>query len=126
MDGRLRICEMNARGHTKPPSGVALSKGRVVVKPTVKVQPRIQRPQLHKFILVNDDFAPREFAVMVLTVEFRMNGQQAYRMTITAHRRGVYDGAVFAKEIVEAKATRATEAGRSKGYPQLFMTEPEE
>ncbi|MGO9006541.1 MAG: ATP-dependent Clp protease adapter ClpS [Beijerinckiaceae bacterium] len=100
--------------------------GDIVVKPTVKVQAQTQRPHLHKFILVNDDFTPRAFVVMVLTVEFRINEKQAYRIMITAHKRGVCVVAVFAKEIAETKATRATEAGRSKGYPLLFTTEPEE
>jgi ATP-dependent Clp protease adaptor protein ClpS len=97
-----------------------------VVKPIIKVQPRIQRPRLHKVILVNDEFTPREFVVMVLKAEFRMNESQAYRVMITAHKRGVCVVAVFAKDIAETKATRATDTGRSKGYPLLFTTEPEE
>ena len=98
----------------------------IVVKPTVKAQPRTQRPRLYKVILVNDDFTPREFVVMVLKAEFRMNESQAYSVMITAHKRGVCVVAVFAKDIAETKATRATEAGRSKGYPLQFTTEPEE
>jgi ATP-dependent Clp protease adaptor protein ClpS len=34
--------------------------------------------------------------------------------------------AVFTKDVAETKATRATDAGRAKGYPLLFTTEPEE
>jgi ATP-dependent Clp protease adaptor protein ClpS len=45
---------------------------------------------------------------------------------ITAHRRGVCVVAVFAKDVAEAKATNATDAGRRLGYPLLFTTEPEE
>jgi hypothetical protein len=43
-----------------------------------------------------------------------------------AHRRGVCFVAVYQRDIAETKATRATEAGRSKGYPLMFTTEPEE
>ncbi|MBV8565043.1 MAG: ATP-dependent Clp protease adaptor ClpS, partial [Methylobacteriaceae bacterium] len=56
----------------------------------------------------------------------RMNESQAYRVMMTAHRRGVCVVAVFTKDIAETKATRGTEAGRSKGYPLMFTTEPEE
>jgi len=94
--------------------------------PRTKVQPKTARPPLHKVILVNDDYTPREFVVMVLKAEFRMNEDQAYRVMMTAHRRGACVVAVYAKDIAETKATRATEAGRSKGYPLLFTTEPEE
>src|ERR1700730_7153212 len=98
----------------------------IFVKPRTKVLPKTERPRLHKVILVNDDFTPREFVVTVLRAEFRMSEDQAYRVMMTAHRRGVCVVAVYARDIAETRATRATEAGRSKGYPLLFTTEPEE
>src|SRR6202023_1036592 len=98
----------------------------IATKPRTKVRPKTERPRLHKVILVNDDFTPREFVVTVLKAEFRMNEDQAYRVMVTAHRRGVCVVAVFTKDVAETKATRATEAGRSKGYPLTFTTEPEE
>jgi ATP-dependent Clp protease adaptor protein ClpS len=98
----------------------------IVTKPRTKVRPKTQRPKLHKVILINDDFTPREFVVTVLKAEFRMNEDQAYNVMITAHRRGVCVVAVYTKDVAETKATRGTEAGRRKGYPLLFTTEPEE
>src|SRR5215468_6596653 len=95
-------------------------------KPRTKTRLKTERPRLHKVILVNDDYTPREFVVTVLKAEFRMNEDQAYRVMMTAHRRGACVVAIYAKEVAETKATRATEAGRSKGYPLLFTTEPEE
>ena len=101
-----------------------------VIKPATKgrtkPQTKTQRPRLHKVILVNDDFTPREFVMVVLKSEFRMSEDQAYKVMITAHRRGVCVVAVFTKDVAETKATRATDAGRAKGYPLLFTTEPEE
>jgi ATP-dependent Clp protease adaptor protein ClpS len=96
------------------------------VTPKTKVKTKIERPRLHKVILVNDDFTPREFVVTVLKAEFRMTEDQAHKVMITAHRRGVCVVAVFTKDVAETKATRATDAGRAKGYPLLFTTEPEE
>jgi ATP-dependent Clp protease adaptor protein ClpS len=87
---------------------------------------KTERPRLHKVILVNDDFTPREFVVTVLKAEFRMNEDQAYRVMMTAHRRGACVVAVYTKDVADSKATRATDAGRSKGYPLMFTTEPEE
>src|SRR5689334_22891071 len=91
-----------------------------------KVKPQTQRPRLYKVILLNDDYTPREFVVTILKAEFRMSEEQAYRVMMTAHRRGVCVVAVFTKDVAETKATRATEAGRAKGYPLQFTTEPEE
>lgn len=93
-----------------------------------KTQPKVrtERPKLHKVILVNDDFTPREFVVRVLKAEFRMSEDQAHNVMITAHRRGVCVVAVFTRDVAETKATRATDAGKAAGYPLLFTTEPEE
>ncbi|KJC46664.1 Clp protease ClpS [Bradyrhizobium sp. LTSP885] len=97
-----------------------------VIKPKNRTKTKVERPRLHKVILVNDDFTPREFVVTVLKAEFRMTDDQAYKVMLVAHQRGVCVVAVFARDIAETKATRATDAGRAKGYPLLFTTEPEE
>jgi ATP-dependent Clp protease adaptor protein ClpS len=98
----------------------------IVTTPRTKVRPKTERPKLHKVILLNDDYTPREFVVVVLKAEFRMSEDQAYRVMMTAHRRGACVVAVYTKDVAETKATRATEAGRRNGYPLLFTTEPEE
>ncbi len=97
-----------------------------ITKPRVQVQVKPERPRLHKVILLNDDYTPREFVVTVLKAEFRMSEEQAQRVMLTAHRRGACVVAVFTKDVAETKATRATEAARKKGYPLQFTTEPEE
>ena len=99
---------------------------KIATRPRTKVKLKAERPRLHKVILVNDDYTPREFVVTVLKAEFRMNEDQAYRVMITAHKRGVCVVAVYTRDVAETKATRATDAGRAKGYPLLFTTEPEE
>ena len=98
--------------------------------PTIKLAPKpelkVARPRLYKVILVNDDYTPREFVVMILKGEFRMTEEQAYRVMMTAHRRGVCVVAVFTRDVAETKATAATDMGRRAGHPLTFTTEPEE
>ncbi|WP_342358888.1 ATP-dependent Clp protease adapter ClpS [Terrarubrum flagellatum] len=91
-----------------------------------KTRLKVDRPRLHKVILLNDDYTPREFVVMVLKAEFHMSESQAHRVMITAHQKGSCVVAVFPRDVAETKATRATEAGKAKGYPLQFTTEPEE
>ena len=55
-----------------------------------------------------------------------MNADQAYRVMMTAHRRGACGIAVCARDVAEIKAKEATELGKNKGYPLSFTTEPEE
>lgn len=98
----------------------------IVTTPRTRTKLKPERPKLFKVILINDDFTPREFVVTVLKGEFHMSEDQAYRVMITAHRRGVCVVAVFTRDVAETKATRATDAGKAKGYPLMFTTEPEE
>jgi ATP-dependent Clp protease adaptor protein ClpS len=98
----------------------------IVTKPRTRTKPKTQRPKLHKVILVNDDYTPREFVVAVLKGVFRMNTDQAYRVMITAHRRGACVVAVYTKDVAETKATEGTDQGRKAGYPLMFTTEPED
>ena len=105
---------------------VSQMNNTTTITPRTRIEVEPERPRLHKVILVNDDYTPREFVVSVLRAEFRLGDEQARRVMMTAHQRGVCVVAVFTKDVAEAKATRATDAARKKGYPLLFTTEPEE
>jgi len=95
-------------------------------KPRSKTRPKTERPRMHKVILLNDDFTPREFVVMVLQAVFKMSEDQAYRVMLTAHQRGAGVVAVYTKDVAESKATEATDLGQRAGHPLMFTTEPEE
>ena len=99
---------------------------KTIVKPKTAVKPKTERPKLWKVILLNDDYTPREFVVQVLKAVFRMNADQAYRVMMTAHRRGACVIAVYTKDVADTKAKEATELGKQNGYPLYFTTEPEE
>ncbi len=94
--------------------------------PKTGVEIKVERPKLYKVILVNDDYTPRGFVVTVLRVEFRISEDQANRIMLTAHSRGVCVVAVYTKDVAETKATRAVDLAREQGYPLMFTTEPEE
>ena len=99
---------------------------KTIVKPKTATKPKTQRPKLWKVILLNDDYTPREFVVMVLKAVFRMNEEQAYNVMMTAPQRGACVIAVFTKDVADTKAKEATELGKSNGFPLYFTTEPEE
>jgi len=99
---------------------------KTIEKPRTKAKPKTQRPPLWKVILLNDDYTPREFVVMVLKAVFRMNESHAYKVMMTAHQKGACVIAVYTRDVAETKAKEATEMGRAKGYPLYFTTEKEE
>lgn len=97
----------------------------VTTTPKIEVVPRTARPPLHKVLLHNDDFTPRDFVVRVLEAVFRMSGGVARGVMLTAHKRGCCVVAVYTHDVAETKATQATELGQRQGYPLRFSTEPE-
>src|SRR3954470_17256040 len=124
-DGLRRVWQCSMLDACKvAANGTAMAKS--IVKPRTAVRPRTKRPPLYKVILLNDDYTPREFVVLVLKAEFRMTAEQAQRVMMTAHQKGACVVAVFTKDVAESKATRATDLARQKGYPLMFTTEPEE
>ena len=98
--------------------------GIVATRPDVK--PKVQRPRLYKVILLNDDYTPREFVVLLLKAEFRMGEQKAFSVMLTAHRHGSCVIAVYPQDVAETKAKHATEFAKENGFPLQFVTEPEE
>ncbi|APG85271.1 ATP-dependent Clp protease adapter protein ClpS [Sinorhizobium americanum CCGM7] len=103
-----------------------MSDNEVAPKRKTKVKPKLERPRLYKVILVNDDYTPRDFVVMVLKAIFRMSEEAGHRVMMTAHKLGTSVVVVCARDIAETKAKEATDLGKEAGFPLMFMTEPEE
>lgn len=124
LNGRAGACDNSQSVNDSLPPGAAMSK--TITQNRTKTETKVQRPRLHKVLLFNDDYTPRDFVVEVLKAVFRLNESQALNVMLTAHKKGVCVVAVFAQDIAETKAQRGTEAGAARGYPLRFGTEPEE
>jgi len=103
-----------------------MSNGDVTITPKIDTKPKLDRPKLYKVILVNDDYTPREFVVLVLKAVFRMNADASERVMITAHKLGTCVVVVCARDLAETKAKEATDLAKEAGFPLMFQTEPEE
>lgn len=91
-----------------------------------KASLKTSRPRMHKVLLLNDDYTPREFVVMVLKAVFRTTEDEAYKIMMTAHQKGSCVVAVYTQEIAETKASEANDISQKAGFPLAFSTEPEE
>lgn len=96
------------------------------IKPKTTTKPKVERPKMHKVMLLNDDYTPREFVIMVLQAVFRMSEDAGYRVMMTAHKLGTCVVMVAAKDIAETKAQEAVDLAKEAGFPLMFTTEPEE
>ncbi|MEM7422557.1 MAG: ATP-dependent Clp protease adapter ClpS [Pseudomonadota bacterium] len=97
-----------------------------IAEPEVKAKPKVERPKMHKVILLNDDFTPREFVTIVLKEVFGMGPERAYAVMMTAHQKGACVVAVYTRDVAETKAEQANDLGKQNGFPLMFTTEPEE
>lgn len=91
----------------------------------VETRAKTKRPPLYKVMLLNDDYTPREFVVLILKAEFRLDESQAEVVMMTAHQKGICVVSVYPRDVAETKATRAIDAAVQLGYPLQFTVEPE-
>ena len=61
----------------------------------VKTRPKTKRPPLYKVLLINDDYTPMEFVVMILERFFGLTNAQAFDIMITVHKKGLAVVGVF-------------------------------
>jgi len=86
---------------------------------------RTQRPPLYKVMLLNDDYTPMEFVVLVLERFFGMNHAQAYDLMLTVHKKGLAVVGVFAFEIAETKVSQVMDFARRHQHPLQCTMEKE-
>lgn len=91
----------------------------------VQTKTRTQRPPMYKVLLLNDDFTPMEFVVMVLERFFGMNHAQAFELMLMVHKKGLAVVGVFTHEIAETKVTQVMEAARQNQHPLQCTMEKE-
>ncbi|GGB35309.1 ATP-dependent Clp protease adapter protein ClpS [Roseibium aquae] len=96
------------------------------LKPRLGTRKKVERPKRYLVVLLNDDYTPREFVILVLKGEFRLDAGQAERVMITAHQKGACVVSVYPRDVAETKTARAIEAASRMGYPLQFSVEPEE
>ncbi|MCP3969517.1 MAG: ATP-dependent Clp protease adapter ClpS [Rhodobacteraceae bacterium] len=91
----------------------------------VETRTKTRRPPLYKVMLLNDDFTPMEFVVLVLERFFGMNHAQAFELMLTVHKKGVAVVGVFAFEIAETKVGQVMDLARRHQHPLQCTMERE-
>ncbi|MGC1504093.1 MAG: ATP-dependent Clp protease adapter ClpS [Sulfitobacter sp.] len=91
-----------------------------------KTKPKTARPPLYKVMLLNDDFTPMEFVVLVLERFFGLNHMQAFEIMLTVHKKGLAVVGVFSHEIAETKVAQVMDFARRHQHPLQCTMEKEE
>ena len=84
-----------------------------------------QRPRLYRVMLLNDDYTPMDFVVMVLERYFRKAEQDAQLIMLAVHHKGRGVAGVYPRDVAETKVAQVTSHARAEGYPLQVVAEPE-
>ena len=102
-----------------------ISGGTPGVGLATRTRPKTQKPSLYKVLLLNDDYTPMEFVVMVLQRFFGHNTEAAQRIMLHVHQRGVGVCGIFTYEVAEAKADQVMTFARKNEHPLQLQLEKE-
>jgi ATP-dependent Clp protease adaptor protein ClpS len=83
----------------------------------VKARPKTRKPAMYKVLMLNDDYTPMEFVVHVLERFFQKSREEATRIMLHVHRRGVGVCGVFTYEVAETKVTQVMDLARQNQHP---------
>lgn len=82
-----------------------------------KTRAKPKKPSQYKVLLLNDDYTPMEFVVMVLKRFFRMDLEEATRVMLHVHQRGVGVCGIFPYEVAETKVNQVMDFARQNQHP---------
>lgn len=90
-----------------------------------KTRAKTQRPSLYKVLLLNDDYTPMEFVVHVLERFFGKSREDATRIMLHVHQKGVGVCGVYTFEVAETKVAQVIEFARQSQHPLQCTMERE-
>jgi ATP-dependent Clp protease adaptor protein ClpS len=108
----------NGPGEDSPPDFAADedgSEGQTGL--ATKTRAKSKKPSQYKVLMLNDDYTPMEFVVMCLKRFFRMDLEQATRVMLHVHQRGVGVCGVFPYEVAETKVNQVMDYARENQHP---------
>jgi ATP-dependent Clp protease adaptor protein ClpS len=82
-----------------------------------KIRLKTQKPAMYKVLLLNDDYTPMEFVVDVLERFFSKKNEEAVRIMLHVHQKGVGVCGIYTYEIAETKVTQVVDYAREHQHP---------
>lgn len=82
-----------------------------------KTRAKAKKPSQYKVLMLNDDYTPMEFVVLVLKRFFSMDLEQATRVMLHVHQRGVGVCGIFTYEVAETKVNQVMDFARQNQHP---------
>ena len=88
-----------------------------------RTKPQTKRPHLYRVLILNDDYTPMEFVVLVLERFFGKDHEAATRIMLHVHHHGIGECGVFTYEVAETKVTQVMDFARKHQHPLQCVME---
>jgi ATP-dependent Clp protease adaptor protein ClpS len=117
---------MATKSPAKPPAPPVQQPRRdegesvVLERRTQKVQP----PQMYQVVMLNDDYTPMEFVVVVIQEFFNKDLETATQIMLKIHLDGRAVCGVYSKDVASTKVDQVQEAAQKAGHPLQCLCEP--
>jgi ATP-dependent Clp protease adaptor protein ClpS len=85
---------------------------------------RTKPPQMYQVVLLNDDYTPMEFVVVIIQEYFNKDRETATQIMLKIHLDGKGVCGVYSRDVAATKVDRVTEAARKAGHPLQCVSEP--
>ena len=82
-----------------------------------RTRARTKQPAPYKVLILNDDYTPMEFVVLCLQRFFRMSMEDATRVMLHVHQKGVGVCGIFSYEVAETKVTQVMDFAKTNQHP---------
>ena len=107
------------------PGGSDVDDGDGNTTTITKTKPKTKKPSLYKVLMLNDDYTPMEFVVLTLQRFFKMTLEDATRVMLHVHQRGVGVCGIFTYEVAETKVNQVIDFAREHQHPLQCTLEKE-
>jgi ATP-dependent Clp protease adaptor protein ClpS len=114
----LRLVPLAAREPRKAPDSPG--NGTAVI---TRTRAQTKRPSMYRVLLLNDDYTPMEFVILVLQSYFNKNAEEATQIMLHVHHHGVGECGVFTYEIAETKVAQVMDHARKNQHPLQCIME---
>ncbi len=88
-----------------------------------RTRTQTKKPNLYRVLLLNDDYTPMEFVIVVLQRYFNKTADEATHIMLHVHRNGVGECGVFTYEVAETKVTQVMDFARKHQHPLQCVME---
>ena len=91
-----------------------------------KTRVRTKKPSMYRVLILNDDYTPMEFVVLILERFFNKSREQATRIMLHVHQKGVGVCGVYTYEVAETKVAQVMDMARRNEHPLQCTMEKED